>query len=48
MNGIARYLYLLSRTAGDLNALSRGRLGRRLVRREEYRLVFRLLRRIGL
>jgi hypothetical protein len=33
LRSLQRSAYLLSRTAGDLSALQRGRLGKRLVRR---------------
>ncbi len=40
---ISRDAHYVSRTAGDLDAARRGRLGRRLVRRSVTRRVFRTL-----
>jgi hypothetical protein len=48
LSQLQRNLYLASRTAGDLQAVKRGRLGPRLVRRAERRTIWRLLRRAGL
>lgn len=42
---LQRELYLASRTAGDVNALQRGRLGKRLVKRVVHRKMIGLLRR---
>jgi hypothetical protein len=45
---VERNLYLASRTAGDLNALKRGRLTRRVARRYERRTLLRVLSKFGL
>lgn len=46
---IQRDAYLISRTAGDLSAAQRGPavLGKRLVRRDLTRALFRILRQMG-
>lgn len=41
---VSRDAYLISRTAGDLNAAQRGRLGKRVVKRVYHRSLIRLLR----
>lgn len=45
---LQRDAYLISRTAGDLNAAQRGRLGKRLVKRAIHRREIRVLRKIRL
>ncbi len=42
---VQRDAYLMSRTAGDVNAAKRGTLGRRLIKRRYHRSVIRVLRR---
>jgi hypothetical protein len=44
--GLQRTLYLMARTVGDINAAKKGRLGRRLVRRQENRLIWRLIKKV--
>lgn len=45
---LTKWLYIVSRSLGDVKAAQRGRLPQRLIRRQERRLVFRWLRGIGL
>lgn len=45
---LAKWLYLVSRSLGDVKAAQRGRLGARLIRRAERRQVWKWLREAGL